>query len=318
MTAKKDAKPIVINGYRLTTSLTNTNSGFARWGFAQKGGREYFIKEFLSPVCPSPEAELPAEILERKRAICSAFYQRKRRLYNRLQKSANGNIIPVEAFFLFETRYYIVTEKVNALSAPSSAIAKRDEPDKRMLFKVLANSLASLHANGIVHGDIKPANILLKQTRTGMWTAKLIDFDGSFLTEEPPPLGDIQGDQGYMAPEVCLAMNGEKLRLTAAADVFSLGLVFHEYYTGALPRWGGDCDYAHEALLDGHALVLSDRLPGNMQSLIAAMLQRQPERRPTMEAVFTTLQKMSPGTRTVVEQPKERVERGVWRIPDDL
>ena len=36
-----------INGYRITHDLTNDNSGFSKWGFGDKGGVSYFIKEFF-------------------------------------------------------------------------------------------------------------------------------------------------------------------------------------------------------------------------------------------------------------------------------
>ena len=43
---------MIINDYELTSELTNANSGFSKWGFAVKNGREYFIKELISPVYP--------------------------------------------------------------------------------------------------------------------------------------------------------------------------------------------------------------------------------------------------------------------------
>lgn len=42
----------MLNGYILKGELQNANSGFSKWGFAVKNGKEYFIKELISPVFP--------------------------------------------------------------------------------------------------------------------------------------------------------------------------------------------------------------------------------------------------------------------------
>ena len=82
-----------IYDFQLVTELTNKNSGFGRWGFAVKDGKEYFIKEFLSPV--HPESSLPISEKERslRMAECQAFYQRKYKLYEAIKKANNGNIV---------------------------------------------------------------------------------------------------------------------------------------------------------------------------------------------------------------------------------
>ena len=73
----------VINGYRLLGELVNTNSGFARWGFAKKDGIVVFIKEFLSPVYPLDATVLSKEQILRKRGICNEFEAKKRKFYKR-------------------------------------------------------------------------------------------------------------------------------------------------------------------------------------------------------------------------------------------
>lgn len=58
-----------INGYRITHDLTNDNSGFSKWGFGDKGGVSYFIKEFLSPVYPLDSTAMSPDQLEKSRTL---------------------------------------------------------------------------------------------------------------------------------------------------------------------------------------------------------------------------------------------------------
>ena len=67
-----------INRYRLLCPLTNTDAGFSRWAYAEKDGKEYFLKECLSPVCPRDDGVLSKETITRKRNIGIQFYQRKK------------------------------------------------------------------------------------------------------------------------------------------------------------------------------------------------------------------------------------------------
>ena len=72
-----------------------------------------------------------------------------------------------------------------------------------------------------------------------MYTAKLIDFDDSYLAGQPPSPDTVVGDTLYGAPEWLSYIQGEGradgTRLTTAVDMFALGLMLHEYLTGERP-----------------------------------------------------------------------------------
>ncbi len=298
----------VIRDYQLVTPLCNKDSGNGLWAFAVKDGREYFIKQFLSPVCPREDSGVPADIIARKRAEGDKFYQRMTRLYYAVNQSATGNIVTIEAFFFNDTKYYITTQKIDTANLAMKQIASKDHETKVILMKVIAYNLASLHKNGVVHADLKPSNVLIKETaavsgKNKSLTAKLIDFDSSFLEREREKGDKIEGDDVYLAPETLLAADGEDVRLTTKVDVFALGLLFHQYYTGNLPRFSNEYSYAHEAVLDGRSLFLDTGIPYNIQNLIGSMLERDPRNRPSTQEIFETLQGKRPagwGTSTVI------------------
>jgi len=88
-------------------------------------------------------------------------------------------------------------------------------------------ALAALHREQIIHGDIKPSNIMLK--RTG--NAKIIDIGSAFKTDNPPPLRTCT--PSYAAPEV---LDGGEM--TPRSDLASLGYVLIELLSGCQPFAG--------------------------------------------------------------------------------
>ena len=284
---KTEALPVVAD-YVLLEPWRNTNSGNARWSFAQKNGKTYFIKEFLSPVFPATDA-ISKEALASKRAICYAYYSKKRELYRRIRQSATGNLVLISDFFLYNTKYYITTEKIDEAKLPIESIAKASEEKKLLLLKILTFSLMKLHDNGVVHADLKPNNILIKESETGNLIAKIIDYDGSYIVGDQPNSEEVQGDLPYLAPETCRYMFGEDVTLTTKVDVFAAGLLFHLYLTGVLPTVDPEYDYVHEALLDDASVYLSPDLPAPFAELITRMIAVDPEDRPDMKEVLQYL-----------------------------
>ena len=297
----------VINGYTILEDFRVVGAGLSKWTFAAKDGHEYFIKEFLSPTWPDEHAPGSAQTKMRKRQRCAAFERHHRRIQEALTavSGRGGNLIVTLDFFRWGAKYYKVTEKVEVAGLTPADVAVLPFQDQLVLLKTVAHSLRILHDRGIVHGDLKPGNVLIKRTELG-YTTKLIDFDNAYLAGEPPPPDEIVGTMSYYAPELVgyIQETGTAAsQLTQKADIFTLGLIYAEYLTGALPAFDAAThQYAGVAARAGEVLRLPPTgLPAPVAELVDRMLVADPGARPTIAEVHTTLMAIrTPTTTTAV------------------
>jgi eukaryotic-like serine/threonine-protein kinase len=296
----------VLNGYRILEDFRVVGAGRSKWTFAAKDGREYFLKEFLSPTFPDEHAPGSAQTKMRKRQRCAAFERHHRRIQAALAavSGLGGNLIVTLDFFRWGAKYYKVTEKVEVAGLEPADVAALPFPHQLVLLKTVAHSLRILHDRGIVHGDLKPSNVLIKRTELG-YTTKLIDFDNAYLAGEPPPPEEIVGTMNYYAPELVgyIQETGTAAaELTQKADIFALGLIYTEYLTGTLPPFDPAHQYAGVAARAGEVLRLPPTtLSAPVVELVDRMLLTDPAARPTIAEVHSTLMGIRvPATTTAV------------------
>ena len=296
----------VLNGYTILEDFKVVGAGLSKWTFAERGGRQYFIKEFLSPTYPDDDAPGSERIKAKKRARCAAFEAHHRGVQRALAplSAYGGNLIVTLDFFRWGAKYYKVTEKVDAEGLTSGDIAALGLRVQLVLMKTVAHSLKILHDLKIVHSDLKPSNVLIKRTELG-YTTKLIDFDNAYIAGRPPPPDEIVGTINYYSPELLGYIQEAGVaptELGVASDIFALGLIYAEYLTGAPPPF--DAAKYHEpavAVRNREALrIPRGEIPTQLADLIDAMLAPEPVQRPTIAYVHGTLMSMRPVTQDEV------------------
>lgn len=280
----------IINGYHITTTFTNVNAGMCQWAFACKDGHDYFVKQLLFPKYPTPatEKKLSPTLVSAMRAEAESFYAQRKLFYDKLFECRTGNIVVVQDFFREAECYYTVSEKIVGPFLSIDQISKLSEEVKRTLLKSIMYSIMQIHDRGIVHSDLKPENIMVKQTAAGFCTAKLIDFDSGFFESSIPD--EIAGDQQYFSPEAILRNDERDVTIGVKSDIFSLGLIFHQYWCGELPTYiRSEYESASIALLNRSNLVLDPSLPPDIRSIISRMLAKFEDKRPTAREVWELL-----------------------------
>lgn len=286
-----------ILGYKLVTNGT-VSSGRCTWSFAEKDGKKYFVKQFVSPKYPIDGA--PGSPAKKKESLkrCELFEAAQRRILDAIRHkvASGGSIVAPIDFGRTGTTYYKIYDRIDVTNLTPQQIAKFSPDRKLLIMRVVAHSLSILHKERIVHGDLKPANILIKISDTGAYTSKLIDFDDSYFEREPPLDSElVVGDPAYYSPELLeyIITNDSTKRagITTKSDIFAMGVIFNEYWTGNLPGYNkpkfSSCS---AAVLNGETLWFDDRsIPVDIVMLIKKMVQRDPGRRPTALEVLSAL-----------------------------
>lgn len=274
-----------IGEYEQITAMKTAGSGSARWCIAQRAGRHYFLKEFLAPVFPDGKEGVLAN---KQRERCEVFESEKRRMYAALSCVIGDTLVPVLDFFRFGRRYYAISEEVPKPHVSGEEIDGLTLRSKRELLYTLAECLMRLHAQGVIHADLKPEHLLLVKKECG-YLLRLIDLDSGLLEGEK--VGEeVEGDPVYLAPETFLRMQGEPVNLTTRMDTFAMGMIIHRLWTGELPFFERDrYSYLYEAVLDGGEVRLSSKLPLAYRFSVQRMLRKEPLERPSDEEIVSLL-----------------------------
>ncbi|MGK0300782.1 MAG: WD40 repeat protein [Planctomycetota bacterium] len=229
-------------------------------------------------------------------------FQREQRVAQSLQ---HEGLCSVLAWGEHEGQPFLVLSLVDGLTLAAEIASGPATPDAvtrrlRVLMQV-ARALQYMHGCGLVHRDVKPGNIMVRNDGSAVLTDLGLAFDqeeGHSLTAS----NVLPGSPAYLAPE--LVQGGS--RGSVSSDVFAMGVILHECATGSLPFQGP----TRAALF--HQILAGKRLPmagaASLRRVANTAMAQQPrDRYSSAEELATDLERCLSGQRPIAQGP------GAWR-----
>ena len=273
--------------YTILQLLKSGGQAEVAFATAEKDKKVYFIKRLLS-----------IKYTEKTKKLCTAFELVQNKLYRQLSKesTAFSSCPKVFDFFRENTFYYVVTERIVGVQCDTKELFLSLSIQQRLdLFKIIVYSFYGLEKNSIVHGDVKPENLLLKKVNKH-FVSKLIDLESAFFSSNPPERGCIVGTEPYSSPEL-IDFNNEnsdiKYELSPKSDIFSLGVILYELVCGEYPISTLEKAYAYEISQKSEELIFNVDCSKELKNLIISMLDLDPQKRPGVMAILRCLKKLS-------------------------
>jgi serine/threonine-protein kinase len=170
---------------------------------------------------------------------------------------------------------YLVMELVPG--QPLSSIIEHEQvlsPDRTLsMIAQTARALSVAHAQGLVHRDVKPGNLLI----TPDGRVKVTDFGIARLADQVPltQTGQVMGTAQYLAPEQATGQVA-----TGASDIYALGVIGYECLTGHRPFSGESQIAIALAQVNDAPPPLPESLPKPVRALLMSMLAKDPKNRP--------------------------------------
>ena len=212
------------------------------------------------------------------------------------------HIVPIYGYGESQGRLYFAMERVDGTSLDKhiAAAQRQQKPPMEPMeasrrFAGVADALGLAHRRRLLHRDVKPGNILVAADGTFALTdfglAKALDQNSMRLTSKS---GGFLGTLHYTSPEQAMGRD-----LSAASDLYSLGVTMFEAVTGELPLTGKTTENALHQVLYGTPRRLRDVLPKaprDLDAVIEKLLRREPsDRYQDGEELARDLQRIADG-----------------------
>jgi serine/threonine-protein kinase len=217
-----------------------------------------------------------------------AYQLALRREVSLARKITHPGVARIYDLGVAEGRFYITMERLvghslsSHLSSGPSSIG-----EATWIGCQIASALAAAHDAGVIHGDLKPSNIMICDG--ALQRVVLLDFG---VAKAMGTRGRGMGTPTYMSPEQVT-----DAPLTGASDVYALGLVLHRMLTGRVPFQGARSMATLAARVDATPPPLEGDFPAALVELCARMLALSPDQRPTARQLSEALSALSPATR---------------------
>ena len=200
-----------------------------------------------------------------------------------MARVSHPNVLPIYAFGEHEDVPYFVTELVRGRTVDDWLKGRppATAPDLDLAFKIVdetCRGVAAIHASGTVHRDLKPSNLLLSED----FRVRVADLGvAGLLWSEGLARHELVGTPEYMAPEAVLQLT-VPLELAPRADVYALGCLAFELFTGTTPFHAKNPIarmLAHVNRPMPRPSALRPDLPPDLDEVVLAALAKDPEKR---------------------------------------
>lgn len=234
------------------------------------------------------------------------FIETFRREAQSVAKLNHPNIAQIYAFGEEKGQPYLVMELVRGTSLSKMMEAGPVEPGVAVrIGEQIAQALKHASESDIVHGDVKPENILLDENKQ----AKLVDFGIAALSGAREGGNEVWGTPYYIAPEKVT-----RQKVDRRADMYSLGGTLFHALTGHPPFDGPDPIAVVRARLDKPAPQLKDLIPSidsDLNAVVDRMLKLDPSQRyPTYDSLLADLGAVQKKLRPTAFEGKRFVIKG--------
>ena len=215
------------------------------------------------------------KVLDEKYIADPVFRQRFRREARTMAQLNHPNLVNVYDFGSDGDHLYLVMELITGGTLRELLAERGPMPPHAAaaVMRAVLTGLSIAHANGLVHRDIKPDNVLIN----GDHRVKLADFGLVRAATAGATTSQIVGTAAYLSPE---QVDGSDI--TPASDVYSAGIVLFELLTGGTPFTGDTpLDHAHRRLEDDVPAPSSriSGVPPLIDALVATATARHPQDR---------------------------------------
>ncbi len=195
------------------------------------------------------------------------------------------NIVAVHDVGVQDGQHYFTSDYVEGTSLEGAMARGLPARQALELVRAIGEALSYAHAQGVVHRDVKPANVLIDASGrpfvTDFGLAKEVDRTSALTVT-----GDLLGTPAYMSPEQA---SGRVSLQGPASDQFSLGVVLYELLTGHLPFEGDSLQALLNAITDREPpppTRWTPRLHPDVETVCMKALEKAPEKRYATIAEF--------------------------------
>ncbi|MHC4974338.1 MAG: serine/threonine-protein kinase [Planctomycetota bacterium] len=221
-----------------------------------------------------------------------AAHRRMRQEARVLARLKSPNVVTLHAAYETQEHGWVFVMEYVGGGSVQDVLKAKERPSPARTLNILhgiARGLKDAHDAGIVHGDVKPANVLLDAKGTAM----LADFGLAKLIQEQSLVmsadGTLIGTPRYMAPEVW--RNEPR---TPSADVWSFGVIVYQFLAGRWPFDGRSVPALFQAILNVDPPPLDPSTPHELAHLVDQCLRKDPRQRSSgLEVALRTLDRFT-------------------------